>query len=79
MQTFENGIICAEIAIKSYHVEVSHNFNQLLILSQNLTSSQMRVPVIRPNYRGISFSFNRTESYHIGAMGANRSLYDDQV
>jgi len=55
MQMFENDTNYAEIAIKPYHVQFSHKFNNFLILSQNLlktssfnmyTSSQMRVPLV---------------------------------
>jgi len=36
MQMSENGTNGAKNSIKSCHVKVSHNFNQLLMLSQNL-------------------------------------------
>ena len=62
---------CAAITLKSYNVTVSHMFNQLLILSQNLLKisssnwymrSQMRVPLV--NCLESSSSFSRTALSH---------------
>ena len=52
MQTFENDINCTELKLKSYHVKISHRFNQLLtefaqhILLQPANSSNMRVQLV---------------------------------
>jgi len=55
MQTFKNDTNYAKIAIKPNHVQFSHTFNRLLILSHNLfktslfdmhTISQMSVPLV---------------------------------